>query len=55
MAKTVAYVPYLVNRTLREIRTWADAKANGKSGDYFDVFRLCDEALMAIEKKRARH
>ena len=55
MAKTVESVPYLVNRTLGEIRTWADVKAIGKTGAYFDVFRWGDEALMAIEKKRARN
>ncbi len=48
MANTVDYVPYLTERTLREIRAWADAKSDGKSGDYFNVWRLCDEALRAI-------
>ena len=50
MAKEVDYTTYLTERTLREIRAWADAKSGGHSGDYFDVFRMCDEALRAIRK-----
>lgn len=48
MAAEVDYLTYLTERTLREIRIWADVKSGGKSGHYFDVFRLCDEALRAI-------
>ncbi len=50
MAHEVDYVSYLTERTLREIRAWADAMADSKAGQYFDVFRMCDEALRAIRK-----
>ncbi len=52
MANTVDYVSYVTDRTLREIRAWADGMANGKPGHYFDVWRLCDEALRAIREEK---
>jgi len=43
--ETVDAREWLIYRTLHEVRAWADAMAGGKSGQFFDVYRLCDEAL----------